>query len=73
MASRMKINWPSGDRLIAQYKEKYGDKTILAFSRGKDSIAAALALRGKIDVIPVHYDNPPYLDFITESLKYYEK
>jgi len=67
----MTINWPTGDKLIDQFKEKYGDKTILAFSRGKDSIAAALALRGKVDVIPVHYDNPPYLDFITESLAYY--
>jgi tRNA(Ile)-lysidine synthase TilS/MesJ len=34
-----------GDNLIAAHKERYGDKTLLAFSRGKDSIAVALALR----------------------------
>jgi hypothetical protein len=73
MAKGMKINWPTGDRLIDEFKEKYGEKIILAFSRGKDSIAAALAMRGKLDIIPVHYDSPPFLDFITESLKYYEK
>lgn len=73
MAKGMKINWPTGDRLIDEFKEKYGEQVILAFSRGKDSIAAALAIRDKLDIIPVHYDNPPYLDFITESLAYYEK
>lgn len=73
MASRMKVNWPAGDRLIAEYKEKYGEQTLLAFSRGKDSIAAALALRGKLDVIPVHYNGPPELDFINENCRYFEK
>jgi hypothetical protein len=44
-----------GDELIAEYKRRYGDKTLLAFSRGKDSIAVALALRDKIEVVPFHW------------------
>jgi hypothetical protein len=39
------INHFRGGDLIAVYKERYGDKTLLAFSRGKDSIAVAPALR----------------------------
>lgn len=62
-----------GDRLIDEYKERYGDKTLIAFSRGKDSIAVALALRDKIDLIPFHYDDCPGLEFVEESLAYYEK
>jgi hypothetical protein len=62
-----------GDELIAEYKRRYGDKTLLAFSRGKDSIAVALALRDKIEVIPFHYDDLPGLEFVEESLAYYEK
>jgi hypothetical protein len=61
------------DDLIAAYKERYGDKTLLAFSRGKDSIAVALALRDDIEVIPFHYDDLPGLEFVEESLAYYEK
>ncbi len=62
-----------GDELIAEYRRRFGDTTLLAFSRGKDSIACALALRGKLDVIPVHYDIVPGLPFVEESLQYYEK
>ncbi len=62
-----------GDELIAEYKRRYGEKTLLAFSRGKDSIAVALALRDKIDIIPFYYDDIPGLEFIEESLDYYER
>jgi hypothetical protein len=62
-----------GDDLIAEYKERFGDKTLIAFSRGKDSIATALALRDKIEMIPFHYDTVPGLEFIDESIAYYEK
>ena len=47
MAGLDSIKHLRGDDLIAAYKERYGDKTLLAFSRGKDSIAVALALRDK--------------------------
>jgi hypothetical protein len=67
------INHLRGDELIAEYKRRYGDKTLLAFSRGKDSIAVALALRDKIEVVPFHYCDCPGLEFIEESLDYYER
>jgi hypothetical protein len=46
---------------------------LLAFSRGKDSIATALAPRGRIDVVPFTYIHVPGLSFVEESLAYYEK
>lgn len=36
------LNYPRGDALIAEYRRRFGDTTILSFSRGKDSIAVAL-------------------------------
>lgn len=65
--------WPSGARLIDEYREACGGKTVLAFSRGKDAIATALAIRDKIEIIPVHYELVPDLDFIDQGLAYYEK
>ncbi|SHG90654.1 hypothetical protein [Bradyrhizobium erythrophlei] len=73
MAGLDSIKHLRGDDLIAEYKERYGDKTLIAFSRGKDSIAAALALRDKIEMIPFHYDDVPGLELIDESIAYYEK
>lgn len=73
MAGLDSIPHARGDELIADYKRRYGDKTLLAFSRGKDSIAVALALRGKIEMIPFYYDDLPGLEFVDESLAYYEK
>ncbi len=47
---------------------------LLSFSRGKDAIAAYLALRADgIDVIPYHLYLVPGLEFVAESLAYYEK
>jgi hypothetical protein len=66
-------DWPTGDRLIAEYRERFGDKTMLAFSRGKDAIATALAIRDKLEIIPIHYEIVPDLEFIDEGLAYYEK
>lgn len=62
-----------GEALVAEYKRRYGDKTMLSFSRGKDSIATALWLRDKIEIIPVYFEDVPGLEFIQESLAYYEK
>ncbi|UGY23746.1 hypothetical protein HU675_0038335 [Bradyrhizobium septentrionale] len=73
MSGLDKINHPRGDALIAEYKERYGDKTLIAFSRGKDSIATAIALRDKIEMIPFYYDDIPGLQFVDESLDYYER
>lgn len=50
-----------------------GKPVLLAFSRGKDSIAAWLALRDAgVDVIPYHLFLIPGLSFVAESLAYYE-
>ena len=50
-----------------------GERIMLAFSRGKDAIAAWIALRDEgFDVIPVHYSAVPRLEFVAESLAYYE-
>jgi hypothetical protein len=68
-----KIKGARGDALVQAYKKAHGDCTILAFSRGKDSIATALALCGRIDVVPFTYIHVDGLSFVEESLAYYEK
>ena len=50
-----------------------GQTVLLAFSRGKDSIAAWLALRDAgVHVVPYHLYLVPGLEWVTESLAYYE-
>jgi hypothetical protein len=50
-----------------------GRPVLLAFSRGKDSIAAWLALRDAgVNVVPYHLHLIPGLDFVAESLAYFE-
>jgi hypothetical protein len=50
-----------------------GQTVLLAFSRGKDSLAAWLALRDAgVNVIPYHLYLIPGLAWIDESLAYYE-
>ncbi|MEU6033986.1 hypothetical protein ABZ801_01110 [Actinomadura sp. NPDC047616] len=49
-----------------------GTTVLLSFSRGKDSIAAWLALRDAgANVIPYHLHLIPGLRFVTESLEYF--
>ena len=53
---------------------KRQDKTLLAFSRGKDSIIAWLAIREHFDqVCPYYMYRIPGLEFVEESLDYYER
>jgi hypothetical protein len=68
-----KIKGARGDALIADYRRFHGDCTLLAFSRGKDSIATALALRDRLDVVPFTYIHVDGLAFVEDSLAYYEK
>jgi hypothetical protein len=50
-----------------------GQPVMLAFSRGKDSIAAWLALReAGVKVIPYHLYLIPHLRFVDDSLAYFE-
>lgn len=47
--------------------------TLISFSCGKDSIGAWLAIRDKIKVIPYYCYLVPGLEFVEESLAYYEQ
>ena len=47
---------------------------LISFSRGKDSIAAYLAIREKFErVVPYFYTVVPGLEFVEESLDYFER
>ena len=53
---------------------KRQDKTLLAFSTGKDAIAAWLAIQDSFDeIIPYYLYIVPDLEFVDESLDYYER
>lgn len=65
--------YPVRQALIDQYRREYSDTSVLAFSRGKDSITAALVMRDHLDIVPVHYFMVPGLPFVEESLDYFER
>jgi 3'-phosphoadenosine 5'-phosphosulfate sulfotransferase (PAPS reductase)/FAD synthetase len=51
-----------------------GAETLVSFSRGKDSLATYLALRDKFDRIACYtYEVVPGLEFVEDSLQYYEQ
>ncbi|KAB2344866.1 adenine nucleotide alpha hydrolase family protein [Actinomadura rudentiformis] len=59
-------------REMRQQLAKAGRPVLLSFSRGKDSIAAWLALRDAgVEVIPYHLHLIPGLRFVRESLEYF--
>ena len=63
----------SGIETIREVRKKQ-NKTLLAFSTGKDSIAAWLAIRENFDeVVPYYLYSIPDLEFVNESLDYYER
>ena len=65
---------PPGEEIVRQVAKETGGKTLLAFSTGKDSIAAMLALRGAFkEVQPFYLYLVPGLEFVEESLDYYER
>lgn len=72
MADRAK-GPPPGEEIVKQVRKETGKKTLLAFSTGKDSIAAMLAIRDTFDVIPVYFYLIPGMEFVEESLAYYER
>ena len=63
----------SGEQVIAEVRAEIGPKTLLAFSGGKDSIGAYLALRDTFEVVPYYLFRIPNLEFVEESLTNYEK
>lgn len=66
-------SWLRGDDLIEWYRDHFGSRTILAFSCGKDSVSTALALRDKIEMVPVYHVIIPGLEFVERTLTYYER
>lgn len=55
-------------------KDEFGDRVVLAFSRGKDAIGCWLALRDDgFEVLPYHNVLIPGLVFVEESLLYFER
>jgi 3'-phosphoadenosine 5'-phosphosulfate sulfotransferase (PAPS reductase)/FAD synthetase len=53
---------------------KHQSETLLAFSRGKDSVAAWLAIRDHFDrVLPFYMVRIPGLEIVEESLDYFER
>ncbi len=59
---------------IRQHLAREGIPVLLAFSRGKDSLAAWLALRDAgVEVRPFHLYLVPGLEFVDESLADYER
>jgi hypothetical protein len=69
-------NWTkplNSSELRKRIAQLTGDTALLAFSAGKDAIAAWLAIKPHFKrIIPVHYELVPGLDFIQHSLAYYE-
>ncbi len=63
----------TGTALYKLVREIAGDTLVLAFSRGKDSIAMWLELRDYFNIIPYYgYMIPGGLSYERESLDYYE-
>lgn len=66
---------PVGLDLIRKVQAVQGGdrRTLLAFSNGKDGIAAWLAIRDHFEVVPYYLGIVPGLEFIEQSLDYYER
>lgn len=62
----------NGQDVINLVKQE-NDKILLSFSCGKDSIAAWLVLREHFEIVPYYLWLIPELEFIEDSLAYYEQ
>jgi 3'-phosphoadenosine 5'-phosphosulfate sulfotransferase (PAPS reductase)/FAD synthetase len=63
----------TGDEVIEQVRMSHS-QTMLAFSTGKDAIATWLAIRDRFDEVhPYYLYLVPNLEFVEESLDYYER
>jgi len=64
---------PSGEEVIRIVRQQQPE-TLLSFSTGKDAIAAWLAIRDSFDAVyPYYLYSVPGLEFVEESLDYYER
>lgn len=63
---------PSSEQIRRELAEA-GRPVLLAFSRGKDSLATWLALReAGVEVVPFHLYRVPFLRFVDESVRQFE-
>lgn len=68
------MHFATSEELLAYASEKSQRKAVLSFSCGKDTLGCWLAMRPYFDVIvPVYLYLVPELDFVEQSLKYYER
>lgn len=65
--------WPTSDELVRDWSRDHPE-VLLAFSAGKDSIAAWLHMKPHFRrIVPVYYYLVPGLQFVERSLRYYEE
>lgn len=65
---------PVGLELFRRVHQLTGSRrAILAFSNGKDGIAAWLAMRDHFEIVPYFLELVPGLEFIEDGLTYYER
>lgn len=65
---------PPSEAIIQTVAEKSGGQVVLAFSGGKDAIAAWIALkRAGVKVFPYFYYAHPHLEFVNRTIDYYEE
>ena len=64
------MDWPTGEAVIEKMGAEHPE-VILAFSAGKDSLGAWLAMRGYFSrILPVYYYGIPGLEFIERGIRY---
>lgn len=69
----MKSHYNNSAELRDALRQETGGKMMLSFSRGKDAVAAWLALReSRIEVIPVFLYIVPGLQFVENDIAYFE-
>lgn len=68
------MEYKNSDELCKLMAERTGGVTLLRFSCGKDAIASYIQLKRYFHkIVPIYHYLHPDLDFINESLDYYEK
>jgi hypothetical protein len=61
------------EEIIRRVRKEYDGRTLISFSTGKDALAAYIAIRDHFDVVPFYLYLVPDLEFVEDSLSYYEK
>src|SRR4029453_3013324 len=61
------------EEIIRRVRKEYNGRTLMSFSTGKDAPDAYLSIRDHFDVVPFYLYLVPDLEFVKDSLTYYEK